>query len=157
MFKKLLGALWRRVPGPLRRLTIRATNARFNVTVAAAVFNDNREVLLLKHRFRPGSGWGLPGGFLKADEQPEDALRRELREEIRLEIKELEIFGTRSFKKPQQIEIVFICRTNDEPSPQSMEIEIAQWFKVESLPSALPRDQRRLIQTIVVDGAKWRD
>ena len=86
MLKNFMAGVWRRLPTGLRRMTIRLTNTKFTVTSAAVIFNKEGKVLLLKHRFRPGSGWGLPGGFLKPDEQPLDGLQRELREEIALEL-----------------------------------------------------------------------
>src|SRR6478672_6498843 len=97
MLKNFMAGVWRRLPTGLRRLTIRLTNTKFTVTSAAVIFNKEGKVLLLKHRFRPGSGWGLPGGFLKADEQPLEGLQRELREEIALELDQFEIFWARSF------------------------------------------------------------
>ena len=125
---------------------MRASNAQFTVTAGAIIFNENGEVLLLKHRFRAGSGWGLPGGFLNAGEQPLDALRRELREEIALEVEDAEIFASRSFRKPQQVEVLFRCRANGVVKTQTMEVELAEWFSIASLPDGLPRDQRLLIE-----------
>ena len=136
---------------------MRAAHARFTVTAGAIVFNDAGQVLLLKHRFRAGSGWGLPGGFLEAGEQPLDALRRELREEIGMEIKDVEVFATRSFRKPQQVEVLFLCRANGSARPQNMEIERAEWFSLKSMPDGLPRDQRVLVERAARDGAKVRD
>ena len=124
---------------------MRASNAQFTVTAGAIIFNKNGEVLLLKHRFRAGSGWGLPGGFLNAGEQPLDALKRELREEIALEVEDAEIFASRSFRKPQQVEVLFRCRANGVVKTQTMEVELAEWFSIASLPDGLPRDQRALI------------
>src|SRR6185369_9189935 len=89
---------------------MRFTHTRFTVTAGAVIFNDQKQVLLLKHRFRAGSGWGLPGGFLERGEQPIEALRRESREEIGLELEDVEIFASRSFEKPKQIEILFRAR-----------------------------------------------
>ena len=60
----------------MRRWTMRLAHTRFTVTAGAVIFNDKREVLLLKHRFRAGSGWGLPGGFMEHGEQPIDAATR---------------------------------------------------------------------------------
>lgn len=125
---------------------MRLTHTRFTVTAGAVIFNDQRQVLLLKHRFRAGSGWGLPGGFLERGEQPIDALHRELREEIGLEVDDVEIFAVRSFSKPKQVEVLFRCRANGSFKPQTMEVEHAEWFSIDSLPQGLPRDQRLYIE-----------
>jgi mutator protein MutT len=130
---------------------MRLAHPRFTVTAGAIIFNDSGQILLLKHRFRAGSGWGLPGGFLEKGEQPLDALRRELREEIRLELEDVEIFATRSFKKPQQVEVLFRCRANGAVMPGTMEVERAEWFSPQSLPDGLPRDQRRLVEQATSD------
>jgi mutator protein MutT len=125
---------------------MRLTQTRFTVTAGAIIFNDAGDVLLLKHRFRAGSGWGIPGGFIEAGEQPEQALRRELGEEIGLEVEQLEIFTARSFKKPRQVEVLFRGRANVEVKPKTMEVERAEWFSLRSLPAGLPKDQRVLIE-----------
>lgn len=125
---------------------MRLANARFTVTAGGIIFNDAGEVLLLKHRFRSGSGWGLPGGFIEAAEQPDDALRRELREEIGFEVKDVELFAIRSFKKPQQIEVLFRCCANGPVKPSTIEVERAEWFSLQSLPAGLPSDQRLLVE-----------
>lgn len=136
---------------------MRVTQTRFTVTAGALIFNDNGQVLLLKHRFRAGSGWGIPGGFLEAGEQPEQALRRELREEVGLEVEQVEIFTTRAFIKPQQVEILFRCRANAKVQPRTMEVERAEWFSPQSLPTGLPKDQRLLIERATAYGANGRD
>jgi 8-oxo-dGTP diphosphatase len=144
--QNLLSRIWRRLPARMRRWTMRLANARFTVTAGAVIFNDQKQVLLLKHRFRTGSGWGLPGGFLEKGEQPIDALRRELCEEIGLEVEDVEVFAVRSFKKPQQVEVLFRCRSNGPLKPRTMEVERAEWFAIGSLPEGLPRDQRLFVE-----------
>ncbi len=157
MLKDLIGGIWRHIPRVFRRMTMWATNARFTVTAAAIVVDEQRRVLLLKHRFRPGTGWGLPGGFIEAGEQPDEAVRRELREEVGLELAGVEVVTTRAFKKPRQIEIVFRCRPEGDASPQSIEIRKASWFSIDSLPEGLPAEVRGLIKDAVKDGVKRAD
>ena len=125
---------------------MRLTHTRFTVTAGAIIFNNKGEVLLLKHRFRAGSGWGLPGGFLEKGEQPIEAMRRELREEIGLEVADAEVFAARSFRKPMQVEVLFRCSANALVKPRNMEVERAEWFAIDSLPEGLPRDQRLYIE-----------
>jgi mutator protein MutT len=125
---------------------MRLTHTRFTVTAGAIIFNDQKQVLLLKHRFRAGSGWGLPGGFLERGEQPIEALRRELREEIGLDVEDVEVFAARSFKKPKQVEVLFRARANANVKPLTMEVERAEWFSLDSLPEGLPRDQRGYVE-----------
>src|SRR5256886_13377462 len=74
------------LPGGVRRRVSRLGQSRFTVTTAAFIFDDDGRILLLEHVFRPDSGWGVPGGFLTRGEQPEAGLRRELREEIGIEV-----------------------------------------------------------------------
>jgi 8-oxo-dGTP diphosphatase len=130
----------------MRRWTMRLAHTRFTVTAGAVIFNDKGEVLLLKHRFRAGSGWGLPGGFMEKGEQPIDALRRELREEIALEVDDVKVFAARSFKKPKQVEVLFRARANAQVKSQTVEVERAEWFAIDALPQGLPRDQRLYIE-----------
>ena len=131
---------------------MRLTHTRFTVTAGAVIFNDKGEVLLLKHRFRAGSGWGLPGGFMEKGEQPIDALRRELREEIALEVDDVKIFAARSFKKPKQVEVLFRARANAQVKSQTVEVERAEWFAIDALPQGLPRDQRVYIERAAKTG-----
>jgi 8-oxo-dGTP diphosphatase len=149
MLKNFLAGIWRVVPAGVRRWTIRLTNAHFTVTAGAVIFNEEGQVLILKHRFRAGSGWGLPGGFLKQGEQPLEALQRELREEIGIEVEGAEIFWARSFKRPKQIEILFSGFVKGEVHPQSMEVERFVWCLPDALPSSLSEDQKLLVKRAV--------
>lgn len=130
----------------MRRWSMRLTHTRFTVTAGAVIFNDQKQVLLLKHRFRAGSGWGLPGGFLELGEQPIDALRRELQEEIGLEVEDVKVFAARSFSKPKQVEVLFRGRANGAVKPITIEVERADWFALDSIPEGLPRDQRSYVE-----------
>ncbi|MEM8668278.1 MAG: NUDIX domain-containing protein [Planctomycetota bacterium] len=57
--------------------------------VGALVMNDNGDLLLVRRARDPGAGkWGLPGGFVDREETIEDAMRREVKEETQLELRD---------------------------------------------------------------------
>ncbi len=57
-------------------------------TVGALIFNPAREVLMIRtHKW--SNLWGMPGEKIKWGEAAEDALRREVREETGLEIRDI--------------------------------------------------------------------
>lgn len=50
--------------------------------IACLVVNPQKELLLIKRGVEPCRGsWALPGGFVEIDENPEEAGKRELKEE----------------------------------------------------------------------------
>ena len=137
---------------------MRLLHPRFTVTAGAIVLDSKNRVLLLRHRFRLGSGWGIPGGFMEAGEQPVDAVKRELQEEVGLQIGSAELAGARSLRHVRQVEILFLCNVPDAQltvlKPNGSEVLEAQWFSTDSLPAGLPRDQETLLRDILVYGAK---
>jgi ADP-ribose pyrophosphatase YjhB (NUDIX family) len=146
MLIEFLGTIWRRLPGVARRRLVRMGQRRFTVTAGAMIFDEEGRILLLDHVFRPDSGWGIPGGFLTKGEQPEAALRRELKEEVGIDLEAVEMLLARTLPKPRQIEIYFRARAIGRPQPCSFEIRSAGWFSIDDLPPELSPDQRRLIE-----------
>jgi len=148
MLTKLLGSVWRHLPGAIRRRVVRFGQRRFTATVGAMIFDEQGRILLLEHVFRPDSGWGIPGGFISGREQPEAALRRELREEISVELEQVELLFVRALGRTKQIEIYFRARVTGVPRPSSFEIKRAEWFTIDNLPAELSKDQQQLIRRI---------
>ena len=156
MLKSLVGRVWRGSPRFVKRAGVWLTQPRFAVTAGAVVSDERGRVLLLRHVLRRGSGWGVPGGFLKSSEQPEEAVRRELREETGLELDGVELAFVRSLKGVRQVEVIFRGRMSAAALgglEKSFEIDRAEWFARDALPPGLSADQRRLIERVLGDGA----
>ena len=130
-----------------RQKIVRLTQSTFTVSVAAVITNEKKEVLLLDHVLRLGSGWGFAGGFVNEGEQIEEALRREVREEAGLEIENLKLLHLRTINR--HIEILFSATATGEPRLNSREIKSLGWFTAENLPKNMDEIQKAFIKRLL--------
>ncbi len=147
MLLGLIGKLWKTMPKEARRWLTRRFQTGFTVSAAGVVTNESGEVLLLNHVFRPVSGWGLPGGFLDAEEQPEAAICREIREETGLELSDVRLVHVRTLQR--HIEIIFVAKGIGEAAVKSREITELGWFDLDNMPGEMSLDQQFLILKIL--------
>lgn len=61
---------------------------------ATAVIVRDNEILMVRFDYRGKSFWYLPGGGIEAGETPEQALVREVREELNLKVTEYKLLFT---------------------------------------------------------------
>lgn len=67
------------------RLGVKLLIPRHHVGAVGVVFNEAGQVLLVKHVFRRYP-WGLPGGWIERGEDPAETVRREIGEELGLQV-----------------------------------------------------------------------
>ena len=78
---------------------INETMTVWNQSATAVVIKDQK-VLLARHTYGGGKGKLIvPGGYLEKGESPEEAVRREYREETGVEIKPEELIGIRFYQR----------------------------------------------------------
>jgi ADP-ribose pyrophosphatase YjhB (NUDIX family) len=147
MLKKAARYAWKILPRYFRLKVIRITQHKFTASAAVVILNARNEVLLLNHVLRPFSGWGLPGGFIDRGEQPEDAVRREIREETGLEIDDVRMIRVRVLGS--HVEMVFAARSTGEARVMSREIMELGWFGVHDVPRDFSRAQHELIKQVL--------
>jgi len=63
-------------------------------TVSAFIINKKGQILLAKRAINPKKGlWDTPGGFLEDGEEPIKGLRREMKEELGISLKNIKFLG----------------------------------------------------------------
>ena len=135
--------MWKLLPGKIRSIVLRVTQAKFTISAAAVVHNNEGEVLLLNHAMWPGPSWGLPGGMLLSLEQPDDAIRREILEEAGIEIENLQLLRARAYGS--HIEMVYTATAVGLPIISSREIVDLGWFGIDRLPAEMSPTHRKLL------------
>ena len=147
MSYRLFGGLWRALPGSFRRFFIRRVQTTFTVSAAAVVVNPAGKILILHHLLRPTTGWGLPGGFIDAFEQPSEAIVRELKEETGINIHSVRMLFVRTLGR--HIEILFAARATEKGEVLSSEIDHLGWYPFDALPEKLPTHDKRTIERVL--------
>ncbi|HIE37563.1 MAG TPA: NUDIX hydrolase [Anaerolineae bacterium] len=146
--KRSVAYLMRRAPllYPLLARLINLASARFTVGVTGVVFNRRGEVLLLEHVFRGRYPWGLPGGWVRRRERPQDALRRELLEEVGLAVRVGPPIWIELDGPPGHLETCFLCEVEGEMDHLSGEVLTACWVSPHTLPEGLYWLDQEMIQ-----------
>ncbi|MEQ9462987.1 MAG: NAD(+) diphosphatase [Haliea sp.] len=111
---------------------------RINPCVIVLV-TRGEELLLARNANFPGNMYSTLAGFIEAGESAEDTLRREVREEVGVEVGELRYFGSQSWPFPSQLMLGFFAeyaggRIVCEPG----EIADAGWYHYSELPQVPP-------------------
>ena len=107
-------------------------------TVTAIILKENR-LLMLKRNEEPFKGvWDLVGGYMNAEETPEEAMKREIKEELGVEPKEMTFMGTETgsgFWKDQEFPILshFYLVDIDQPIKLNDENSDFTWFPLKDL------------------------
>ena len=146
----LLLAAYKRLPPAARTLLIRLGTPSFHVGAICVVERPDGHILLVRQSYRRG-GWGFPGGLMRRGEEPADAARRELHEELGIDV-ELEGLPVVVIDSPmRRVDVVFNARLTDssaepESTAHSPEISAARWFPADGLPDLLPEATAALIQ-----------
>ncbi len=145
--------LWGHIPFPRRVRTalLWLLSPKFTVGVVALIRDDEGRILLLRHTYRLSKPWGLPGGGLKPGESLEDCLRRELREEIGMEVEIDTLLSAAAHFDRRLVDMIFACRPAPGHSLSSFrpnsEIAEARFYPRDALPQDLSRSMRSLITT----------
>lgn len=111
------------------------------VGVGALIFKDNK-LLMMRRKTELGDGeWGTGGGHLEFGETPEEGVKREIREEYGIEIKNIKFLGVCNIMKygKHYVDIGFTVEIKSG-EPKIMEpdrFDEIGWFDLGNLPEPL--------------------
>lgn len=96
------------------------------------------DLLLARHVRSPNGVFSALAGFLEAGESVEDAIHREVAEEVGLKVKDLRYFGSQSWPFPHSLMIAFTAEyAGGDVTVDGDEIAEARWFGPhDALPAA---------------------
>jgi 8-oxo-dGTP pyrophosphatase MutT (NUDIX family) len=139
--------VYRRLPRRARRTVVRRLTPSFTVGAMCLIERADGRVLLICQSYR--NRWGLPGGLLQRGEDPADAARREIREEIGIDVALSGEPAVVVDAEPRRVDLIYRARPVDDAhadrvTPTSVEILTVEWFA----PTELPELQHETAQAI---------
>jgi 8-oxo-dGTP diphosphatase len=114
-------------------VTYRFFRPRYSLGVVGVIMNDAGEILLVEHVFHARDPWGLPGGWVDRNEDPADAVLREIKEELQLTVT-IEKLLLMAVTERNHLDIAFLCRQVDNIGTLSSELLDYRWFDPPDLP-----------------------
>ena len=113
------------------------------------LFNDAGHLLLVRTTYGDTRRFALPGGGVRPWEAPYQAAKRELREEVSVEITVLAFVGTYAATSEGKRDTVHLFKglTSQQPRADGFEIAEAAFFPLDALPDHLsPATARRIAE-----------
>ena len=107
-----------------------------NLKIVAAIFSEQNKVLAMKRAaHKPAAGkWEFPGGKIEPGETPEQAIKREIREELNIEITRLTHFdNSKTFTTEWEVELDCFLVESDSMPTESTDHDEMRWVEIDNL------------------------
>lgn len=105
-----------------------------NIATICLIHKDDEILLVHPHSIR-GNYYGLVAGFVETGETLEQGLRREIKEEVGLEVDQIEYFGSQPWPYPSNLMCGFFAKySSGEIKLQEEEIAKGGWYEWYDLP-----------------------
>ena len=107
---------------------------RISPAIIVAVIKENQILLARSKRFPPNR-YSVIAGFVEPGETVEECVKRELREEVGIEVEQINYFGSQPWSFPDSLMIAFTAKAlTHEITIDNNEIVAADWFTPHNLP-----------------------
>ena len=112
---------------------------RLSPAIIVAVIKDNQILLANSQRF-PAKFYSVLAGFVEPGETLEECVKREVREEVGIDVKNIRYFGSQPWPFPDSLMVAFTAEyAGGEIRTDNCEIADAGWFPADNLPHIPPR------------------
>ncbi len=108
---------------------------RINPCVIVLVVKD-RQMLLARTSRIKSSFYSCLAGFIEIGETPEETVKREVKEEVNIEVANIRYIKSQSWPFPSQLMLGFLADYHSgDIIPEPTEIAEANWYDIDSLPT----------------------
>ena len=112
---------------------------RISPCVIVVITRGDEMLLAQGYRHRDKGWYGAVAGFIETGESAEQAVIREVREEVGVDVGNIQYMNSQAWPFPNQLMLGFTAEyLAGEIQPQPGEIEDARWFNINDLPSYPP-------------------
>lgn len=131
---------------------------RLSPAIIIAVTRDTpegRRLLLARNQRFPAGRYSVIAGYVEPGETLEECARREVCEEVNIDIRAIRYFGSQPWPFPNSLMIGFTAEyAGGEIAPEDSEIAEAGWFAADALPNLPPKMSiaRQLIDAFVAEN-----
>jgi ADP-ribose pyrophosphatase YjhB (NUDIX family) len=127
---------FRWLPGPVRRAAVRAGTPSYTVGAVAVLRHDDGRALFVDQRH--SGGWALPGGLLRRGECPDDAVVREVEEEVGVRLAApLPVPVAAVNARVRRVDLVYLMPAPAGADPHredEAEVRRVGWYPLDALP-----------------------
>ncbi|MDR1214861.1 MAG: NAD(+) diphosphatase [Propionibacteriaceae bacterium] len=118
---------------------------RTDPAVIVAVTDDRDRLLLAHNRLWEQARYSLVAGFVEAGETLEEAVQREIAEEVKVQVDRIRYVASQPWPMPRSLMLGFAAHAiGTRLTPDEGEIGDARWFRRDQIPGAIEDGSLRL-------------
>ena len=127
----------------------------FTTSIIAAAINEKKEIALLRQNYVSTTYHVCVAGIMKIGESAEDAVIREVKEELGLDVKELSYVQSYPYEKKEMLMLGYKAVVEKSDFTLSGEVDGAVWVKIEDALGLLREGSIawKLVKTVISEMA----
>ena len=128
-------------------------------SAAGFILNDKGQIYLMRRGQEPHRGkWMMPGGHMKVGETIEECVKREIKEEVGMDVEIEKLFTV--YSDPTQdlrhhaLVVFFIVKLISQENIETIETMESKWFDLKDVPEDLAYHHRKVFDQFLEEYNK---